>query len=143
MPCHSSLPLFQDLFKGHEQRQARAITIASSREVPALEADFKNLLREQTEPSSEGLVYLIHMTGTTFYKIGMSLDPQLRLRTLQTRNPHTLTIRSTLAVQDMRSAETGLHRHFEAQRVSSGNAREWFDFSGGTGEVEMASDAPG
>jgi len=141
-PGHASLPLFQDLLNGHEQRQARVITIASSREAPALEADFQNLLREQTEPSSEGFVYLIHMTGTTFYKIGMSLDPQLRLRTLQTGNPYTLTIRSTLAVPEMRSAETGLHRQFEAQRVSNGNAREWFDFSGGIGEVETAFGVP-
>lgn len=143
MPGHASLPLFQDLLNSQEQQRSNVITITSPSEASALETDFENFRREQTEPSSEGFVYLIHMTSTTFYKIGMSLDPQLRLRTLQTGNPHTLSIRSTLAVQDMRSAETGLHRFFEAQRVSNGNAREWFDFSGGTDGVDLAFVAPG
>ena len=93
-----------------------------------LETDLENLRREQTEPSSRGYVYLIHMTGTTYYKIGMSLDPEIRLRTLQTGNPYMLDIMTTRHVSDMRSAESALHWRYEAQRVLNLNAREWFDF---------------
>ena len=109
---------------------------------PAIEADLENMRREQTEAHSQGYIYLIHMEGTTFYKIGMSLDPQIRLQTLQTGNPYPLKIRKTQAVQDMRSAESNLHRQFEAQQVPNLNAREWFDFENGTGEVETAFGTP-
>ena len=133
---HTSLPLFEALLGGAE-RQAAAATTASSADI-SIEADLENVRRERNEPSSEGCVYLIHMTGTTFYKIGMSLDPQIRLRTLQTGNPHTLLIRSTQAVRDMRGAETFLHRRFEAQRVPNVHAQEWFDFGSNSSEVETA-----
>ena len=140
---HPSFQLFQALIDG-EEHQAAAITTALPAAAPtplAIEFDLENLRREQTEPNSQGYVYLIHMEGTMFYKIGMSLDPQIRLRTLQTGNPHTLQILNTQAVQDMRSAESSLHRQFEAQRVPNVNAREWFDFGDGTGEIETAFNA--
>ncbi|KAI4186855.1 MAG: hypothetical protein L6R41_003204 [Letrouitia leprolyta] len=101
--------------------------------------DLENHRREQTEPTSRGFVYLIHMTGTTYYKIGMSLDPEIRLRTLQTGNPYVLNIVTTRSVSDMRSAESELHRRYDAQRVLNLNAREWFDF--GEGRVEEVQDA--
>ncbi|KAL9034066.1 MAG: hypothetical protein Q9180_005610 [Flavoplaca navasiana] len=103
-----------------------------------IEIDLENLRREQTQPSSRGYVYLIHMTGTTYYKIGMSLDPEIRLRTLQTGNPYVLNIMATQYVSDMRSAESALHQRYEAQRVLNLNAKEWFDFGGGVEEVESA-----
>ena len=138
---HQSFPLFQALIDIEEQ-QAAAVTTALAAAVPtpppAIEVDLENIRREQTEPHSQGHIYLIHMENTTFYKIGMSLDPAIRLRTLQTGNPHPLYLLSTQAVQDMRSAETNLHRQFEAQRVPNLNVREWFDLGDGTGEVETA-----
>lgn len=97
-----------------------------------------NIRREQSEPHSQGYIYLIHMQNTTFYKIGMSLDPEIRLRTLQTGNPHPLYLLNTQAVEDMRSAEMDLHRRFETQRVPNVNVREWFDLGGGTSEVDTA-----
>lgn len=144
-----SFPLFEDLIDG-EERQAAALTTtallaaqttalpAAAPTPPAIEVDLENLRREQTEPHSHGYIYLIHMERTPFYKIGMSLDPQIRLRTLQTGNPHPLYLLNTHAVPDMRSAEVGLHRRFESQRVPNLNVREWFDFGDGTGEVEIA-----
>lgn len=141
---HTSLPLFEALVGGAQGQAVAATptaitapTTASSAAIN-IEADLENLRREQNEPSSEGCVYLIHMTGTSFYKIGMSLDPQIRLRTLQTGNPHTLEIRSTQTVRDMRGAETSLHRQFVAQRVPNINAKEWFDFGSDSSEVETA-----
>ncbi|KAI4140421.1 MAG: hypothetical protein L6R39_005806 [Caloplaca ligustica] len=140
---HSSLPAFQALLARPELRpQVGPRTIHSSEdEATITETDLKNLRREQTEPSSEGFVYLIHMEGTTLYKIGMSLDPQIRLRTLQTGNPHTLTICRTQLVSDMRSAESQLHSRFGAQRIVNTNAMEWFDFERNIERVEPAFSA--
>jgi len=67
-----------------------------------------------------------------------SLDPEIRLRTLQTGNPHLLYLLTTQAVQDMRSAEINLHQQFETLRVPNLSVKEWFDFSDGTSEVETA-----
>lgn len=137
---HSSFQAFQALLGRPELRpQVGLSTIHSSAdEATIIETDLQNLRREQNEPSSMGSVYLIHMEGTTFYKIGMSLDPQIRLRTLQTGNPHTLTIRRTQLVPDMRSAESQLHRRFVAQRIANINAMEWFDFGTNIEIVETA-----
>jgi hypothetical protein len=137
---HQSFPLFEALLDTEEQ-QAAAVTAALPAAVPtspATEIDLENIRREQAEPHSRGYVYLIHMENTMFYKIGMSLDPEIRLRTLQTGNPHLLHLINTRGVQDMRNAETRLHREFETQRVANLNVREWFDFSDGTAEVKTA-----
>ena len=141
---HPSLPRFEALIDDaeHQRQQAAAavaITTALLPPRPVIEAiDLENIRREQIEPHSQGFVYLIHMEDTGFYKIGMSLDPEIRLRTLQTGNPHLLHLHSTQAVGDMRSAEIGLHRQFEDHRVPNVNVREWFDFGHGAGEVEIA-----
>ena len=137
---HPSFPLFQDLIDSEEQHTA-AVTAALPAAIPtppAIEIDMENIRREQTEPHSQGYIYLIHMENTTFYKIGMSLDPEIRMRTLQTGNPHPLYLLNTQAVQDMRSAEVDLHRKFETQRVPNLSVREWFDLGDGTGEVNTA-----
>ena len=143
---HPSLPVFEALIEG-EDHQSLFLPAALPEEsspslVPSAAAiivnDLENLRREQAEPSSQGYVYLIHMEGTMFYKIGMSLDPQIRLRTLQTGNPHKLEIINTQAVDDMRGAESSLHGQFEAQRVLNLNAREWFCFGSGIREVDSA-----
>lgn len=137
---HPSFPLFQDLIDIEEQHTAAVITAlpAAIPAPPAIEIDMENIRREQTEPHSQGYIYLIHMENTTFYKIGMSLDPEIRMRTLQTGNPHPLYLLNTQAVQDMRSAEVDLHRKFETQRVPNLSVREWFDLGDETGEVNTA-----
>ena len=107
---------------------------------PAIKVDRDNERREQANPHSRGFVYLIHEGDTTFYKIGMSLDPQVRLKTLQTANPRHLHLTKTQEVQDMRDAELSLHKQFTAHRVPNAIVREWFDFVGGTDEVKAAFD---
>ena len=102
---------------------------------PAIEVDLDHFRREQTSPHSQGFIYLIHMEDTNFFNIGMSLDPEIRLRTLQTGNPHALYLIDTREVQDMRSAESSLHRQFEGQRVINSSVREWFEFEDGADEV--------
>ena len=151
---HASFPTFEALIDDHERQHhnvvaalslpAQQSAIAASpraREIRVIDAekDLENLRRERTEPESRGYVYLIHMTDTMYYKIGMSFDPDLRLKTLQTGNPHNLALVITSNVDDMHSAENSLHRRFEAQRIPNSNAREWFDFGfPGLGGVRSA-----
>ncbi|KAL8660624.1 MAG: hypothetical protein Q9202_006369 [Teloschistes flavicans] len=143
---HSSLPAFETLLSHQTIQQPRRLGVVPSprdqaEQISIIETDLANLRKEQAEPSSNGFVYLIHMNGTTFYKIGMSLDPPTRLGTLQTGNPYLLALRRTQAVSDMRNAESGLHQQFEAHRMLNTNAMEWFDFNDGTDLVESAFDA--
>ena len=141
---HPSFPLFQDLIDSEEQQAEPVVSPAAAPATAlAAEVDLENLRRERNEPHSRGYVYLIRMETTDFYKIGMSLDPEIRVRTLQTGNPHVLSLLRTHAVQDMRSAEMDLHRRFEAQRVPNLNVREWFDLGGGAGAVNNAFAALG
>ena len=140
---HSSFLEFQNVIDTLEQQSPAVVTTPSTAQgavptAPAIEADLENIRREQTNPHSQGHVYLIQMENTTFYKIGMSLDPQIRLRTLQTGNPCLLNLLTTQAVQDMRSAEIRLHQQFETQRVPNLSAKEWFDLSDGADEVQAA-----
>lgn len=137
---HPSFPLFQ-AFIDRDERRSAAVTTALPAAVPtplATELDLENIRRERIDPHSQGYVYLIHMENTTFFKIGMSLDPELRLRTLQTGNPQPLFLRNMRPVQDMRNAEVSLHRQFETRRVPNPNVREWFDLSEGTVEIGNA-----
>ena len=146
---HPSFTLFEALLDREEQEMEAIATIppvadlimAAPVAVPvpsAVEADLDNIRREHINPHAEGFIYLIHMQSTTFYKIGMSLDPDIRLRTLQTGNPQPLYLLKRQNVQDMRSAELALHRLFELRRVPNINVKEWFDFGDGPGHVEHA-----
>ena len=162
LPDHMSFPAFQALIDGEERRvtaiqagqptaliqtappvERQAASTGSRRTVPrsarrVIEIDLDNLRREHIDPHAEGYIYLIGMKGTSFFKIGMSLDPEIRLRTLQTGNPQPLRIVRIQAVQDMRNEELGLHQQFDSQRVPNPNVREWFDFGDNTSDVMSA-----
>ena len=105
------------------------------------EADLANVRREYVDPHASGFIYLIHMADTSFYKIGMSLDPQVRLQTLQTGNPHLLTLVDTRTVSDMRNAELSMHQRFEERRVENRLVREWFEFNADGDEVARVKEA--
>ncbi|KAL8746171.1 MAG: hypothetical protein Q9190_001782 [Brigantiaea leucoxantha] len=137
---HPSLPLFEDLVGNAAVLRQQAPPVARPPLPPPLpsdppvELDLRNILHERTDPHGQGFVYLIRMSFTPFLKIGMSLDPEIRIRTLQTGNPYPLQLVKTWAVRDMRSAELSLHRRFEGKRVDNESVKEWFDFGGGGGE---------
>ena len=69
----------------------------------------------------------------------MSLDPEVRLGTVQTGNPDQLGLIDKWAVQYMHSMEAGLHQWFEARKVENKSVREWFDLTSGTGDEENDS----
>ena len=149
---HESFPAFEALIEA----QQRLYPLPPPLPPPSLPSpggvnatsimlDLGNLQREQDEPRSKGYVYLVGMADTAFYKIGMSLDPRIRLQTLQTGNPRALRLVKTRAVGDMRGAESGLHRRFEAWRVLDVDSREWFELESEelVKEVETAFEEAG
>ena len=69
-------------------------------------------------------VYLIRSQGDKFYKIGISKDPEIRLKDLQTGSPKILEIVATQLVEEdfARDIERDLHTRFEILRQGG----EWF-----------------
>lgn len=71
------------------------------------------------------MIYFIWDSGGNFIKIGVSDEPETRLRELQTANPNPLFL---LAVTDGDySTETALHTRFSDLRVHGSS--EWFKAS--------------
>lgn len=70
-------------------------------------------------------VYFIQAGRTQAFKIGKSNDPQGRLDSLQTANPHKLKLVHTFKADNASTAEEELHRLLHSQRM----AGEWFKVS--------------
>ena len=75
--------------------------------------------------SGPGDVYLIQQSGTNYYKVGRSRNPDNRLRDLQTGNPMELGMVS-ISVTDMVAAErelkAAMNKNFEG---NLGGGTEW------------------
>ena len=72
--------------------------------------------------SRSGYVYVIHCTGTPFYKIGETGDLDARLATHQTSNPFELEYSYTIKVVNPKGLESKLHNTFK-NSLQNG---EWF-----------------
>ena len=75
----------------------------------------------------DGFVYIIAEAGTSFFKVGRSIDPITRRRNLQTGNPRLFSIREQFEVTDDVAAEGAAHRAIAAYRANLGGGREWFN----------------
>jgi len=73
--------------------------------------------------STEGYVYFIQNGNEDIIKIGWSIDPLSRLKTLQTGSPHPLLIIAVQSASD-RSLEHFLHKKFKKQHIKG----EWFTY---------------
>lgn len=68
-------------------------------------------------------VYLIHMIGTDFYKIGLAKDASERVKQLQTGNPAPLRLVFEARTLDAYAAESEIHGLFNDCQVQN----EWFE----------------
>ena len=71
-------------------------------------------------------VYLIHCVGSSFYKIGISIQPCKRLKDLQAANPFDLQLLDVTehkSVNEALKIESGLHMMFADKCVRN----EWFN----------------
>lgn len=79
--------------------------------------------RLASQPSDNtNYVYIIQAGRTHLYKIGKSNDPQARLDSLQTANPHKLKLLHVFKADNASAAEEELHRLLHHNR----QAGEWF-----------------
>lgn len=73
-----------------------------------------------------GYVYAVNSPECPhLVKIGLSTNPESRLKQLQTGNPHRLELIWTFPCADMSAAEDAFHRTFERFR----KVGEWFDLA--------------
>ncbi len=84
----------------------------------------KSRLASQPTDDTE-FVYLIRMGRHKIYKIGKSNDPQGRLDSLQSANPHKLKLLHVFRADNASAAEESLHHVLHKQRTEG----EWFRLS--------------
>jgi len=73
------------------------------------------------------MIYVITQGDESDFKakIGISSDPESRLKTLQTGSPKDLKLSFSFPVPDDKELEGYLHERFEDRRLNG----EWFDFT--------------
>lgn len=81
----------------------------------------KAVASQDRQPRS-GYVYLLHGTGTDWYKIGQSINPSVRLKQLGTRAPFPIETVGVYGASDMDAEELYWHERFRSKRVEG----EWF-----------------
>jgi len=75
--------------------------------------------------SAAGYVYLVHMEGTSFYKIGKSTNVESRIKKIATFLPLEIEVVYSFAVDDMAQVEKELHSLYAAKQVRG----EWYDLT--------------
>jgi len=70
-------------------------------------------------------IYLIHATGTEFYKVGISRKPKVRLANLQIGCPMQLAVTTTVQVDHPQEWEGYIHRRLHDCAVHG----EWFQLN--------------
>lgn len=76
----------------------------------------------RSKDPSPGYVYMIYAAEVGLFKIGVTKDPQARLKALQNASPDKLELVWSVPAMDTLAVEKKLHRYF-AQRHHHG---EWF-----------------
>lgn len=89
--------------------------------------------RENPHLTEYGLsyIYLINITGTDLYKIGVSNNPQNRLQTLQTASPFDMEIIETKSTPLAYKVENKLHKIFDKYK----HKNEWFKLDSNQVEI--------
>lgn len=88
------------------------------------EAKEKSKLPDQKNNKQSGFVYFVINEKHEFCKIGYSIDPQKRLKGIQTGCPFPVFIKKVIGGTP--SLEKKFHKHFQRQRSSG----EWFYIRG-------------
>ena len=72
-----------------------------------------------------GFLYLIRDEFTGYIKIGISLNPNKRIKQLQTGNSNELTLIYSIQTEYYIKLESTLHRHYKHLNIHN----EWFDLT--------------
>lgn len=74
---------------------------------------------KKPKPKLRPFLYLLKNRRNGYYKIGISIDPEIREKTLQSEDPDIFAVK---VWQDKGDHEKFWHRHFKDQRIRG----EWF-----------------
>jgi hypothetical protein len=97
------------------------------REMRAREAIQNRQEAKTVKPPKAGYIYLICGEETSWYKIGQSKSPKIRLKQLGTQGPFHCRLIHSFGVADMDGVESFLHEHFRSKRAQG----EWFNLDAG------------
>lgn len=67
-------------------------------------------------------LYILHQTGSQYYKIGITTNPEKRFEAIQSCNPQPLNVAAIIEHRKAGTIEIVLHEHFKNERVRN----EWF-----------------
>lgn len=70
-------------------------------------------------------IYLISDKKTYYYKIGVSKNPETRLKQLQTGNQSKLTLNKKVLCENYNEVEQSLHNKYSMFRING----EWFELT--------------
>ena len=77
--------------------------------------------------SGPGFVYRMAQSGTNYFKVGRSVDPDKRLSSLQTGQPKKLIITKRVYVKNMLEAEKHILEKMEDNFKKTPGGKEWFN----------------
>lgn len=89
---------------------------------------YKRMIEENRNPadlSSKQKLYLIRRGLTDVYKIGISVDPKHRMKSIQSSNSEKLSLVHTVKANSARELELSLHKEFDDNRLNG----EWFELN--------------
>ena len=76
-----------------------------------------------------GYIYVMEMikpgTRSEWYKIGASINPKSRLKTLQSGNPHRIKLVNTFRVSNCKAAESALKKNLGLSLGKGDGGTEW------------------
>lgn len=88
-----------------------------------LSDSFARMRAEKAARKESGWVYLA--TDGASYKVGRSIHPDKRVKSLKSGNPNPVYLFLKIKVKDSVSVEKSIHRHLESQRACG----EWFNLT--------------
>jgi hypothetical protein len=116
-----SLPKSRQSIRQKGRQKVRKTIKAHHRQQEKIQAQIR---KAEGKPAIPEKIYLIE-TPDHQYKIGVSIHPKSRLRSLQTSHPQKLRLIHTFPAEPGKEAEDKLHRFFHHERLEG----EWFALS--------------
>lgn len=83
--------------------------------------------KDKTYCPRPGYVYMMHGDSTEWYKVGVSVNPTIRRKNLDTKSPFKVSLVAEYYTEDMLAEESKWHTLFAHVRTNG----EWFQLSPG------------
>jgi hypothetical protein len=105
-------------------REKEELIKQANQEIEKIQQRQQGISSKVDKPESHGFIYLIK-SETGHYKIGYSRKLFDRIKTFEVKLPFKVELIHQFPTDDVKQAESELHRYFAASRVNG----EWFDLT--------------